>query len=203
MIQIGAALAHDFSNPLGVLSDCHRRVEHFLQLLITVTEQARGGALSAAQRDALEVAQRYFAEAAPKHTADEEDSLFRLLRASQHADAPEALAIADALSRDHADAAAHHAAVDALAAQWLSAGHLAPASARALAAHLAELAAMYRSHIAVEDGELFPLARRVLTPTALTTLGQEMARRRGLDPYAPNHDLPRPSRLQRPVGHPD
>ena len=37
MIQIGAPLAHDFSNPLGVLSDCHRRVVHFLHLLIVVT----------------------------------------------------------------------------------------------------------------------------------------------------------------------
>ena len=183
MIQIGAPLAHDFSNPLGVLSDCHRRVEHFLLLLITVSDQARGGGLNAAQRDALEVARRYFAEAAPKHTADEEESLFPLLRASRHPDAPEAVAIAATLSQDHADAAVHHAAVDALASRWLSDGHLVSAAARALAAHLAHLAAMYRSHIAVEDGDLFPLARRVLTPTALATLGHEMAQRRGVQEH--------------------
>ncbi len=82
MIQIGAPVAHDFGNPLGVLSDCHRRVEHFLRMMITVAEQARGGALAEEQRDALEVALRYFVEAAPKHTADEEESLFPQLRMS-------------------------------------------------------------------------------------------------------------------------
>jgi hypothetical protein len=34
--------------------------------------------------------------------------------------------------------------------------------------------------IACRDGDLFPLARRVLTPAALATLGREMAQRRGL-----------------------
>jgi len=180
MIQIGAPLAHDFTNPLGVLSDCHRRIEHFLHLLIAVTERAHGGALSTEQRDALEVALRYFTEAAPKHTADEEDSLFPQLRASAHADAPEAVAIIDALSRDHAEATAHHAAVEVLAARWLHDGQLPAASARRLAAHLADLAALYHRHIPVEDGELFALSRRVLTPAALAAIGREMAQRRGL-----------------------
>jgi hemerythrin-like domain-containing protein len=181
-IQIGAPLASDFSNPLGVLSDCHRRVEYFLRLLVIVTEQAHGEPLNAEQRDALEVALRYFAEAAPKHTADEEESLFPLLRASPHAEATEAVALAIALSRDHDKAATQHAAVDALARRWLADGCLKAAPARALAAHLSDLTTMYRHHIAVEDDELLPLARRVLSPTAIVTLGCQMARRRGLDP---------------------
>ena len=182
MIQIGAPLAHDFSNPLGVLSDCHRRVEHFLQLLVTVTEEAQGGPLSPEQRDALEVGLRYFAEAAPKHTSDEEESLFPRLRASQHPEAPEAVAIAESLSGDHHAAAAHHAAIDTLGRRWLADGHLAAAATRELAARLAALATMYREHIAAEDGALFPLARRVLSAAAIAALGTEMALRRGLDP---------------------
>lgn len=182
MIQIGAPPAHDFSNPLGVLSDCHRRVEYFLHLLVTVTAHAHGGPLNAEQHDALEVALRYFAEAAPKHTADEEESLFSRLRASQHPDAPEAVAIAESLSRDHHAAAAHHAAVDRLGRRWLADGHLAVAPTGELAARLADLTAMYRDHIAVEDGDLFPLARRLLSPAAIAALGSEMALRRGLDP---------------------
>ncbi len=182
MIQIGAPLAHDFSNPLGVLSDCHRRVEYFLRLLVTVTEHVHGGPLNAEHRDALEVALRYFAEAAPKHTADEEESLFPRLRTSQHPEAPEAVAIVESLSRDHHAATAHHAAVDTLGRRWLADGHLAAAPTGELAAHLADLAAMYREHIAVEDGDLFPLARRVLSPAAIAAIGREMALRRGLDP---------------------
>ncbi len=181
MIHIGAPLAHDFSNPLGVLSDCHRRVEHFLQLLITVTVRARGRALSSEQCDALEVALRYFVEAAPKHTADEEESLFPLLRASEHPRTPEALAIINELGRDHEVAHAHHAEVETLARRWLAEGHLAAPAARHLGVHLHDLAILYRRHIATEDEELMPLARQILTPAAIATLGREMAQRRGID----------------------
>jgi hemerythrin-like domain-containing protein len=182
MIQIGAPLANDFSNPLGVLSDCHRRVEHFLHLLITVTAQARGGALSAEQRDALEVALRYFDEAAPKHTDDEEESLFPRLRASRHPQAPEALAIVDALAQDHEVAQRHHAQVATLAHRWLTHGSLPAAAARELATRLDALAVLYRRHISVEDGELIPLARGILDAADIAAFGREMAARRGIDP---------------------
>ena len=181
MIQIGAPLAHDFSNPLGVMSDCHRRIEHFLYLLITVTAQARGGALSAEQRDAMEVALRYFEEAEPKHTADEEESLFPLLRASRHPRAPEALALVDVLAHDHQVAQAHHTQVGILAHRWLADGRLPAAAARQLRVHLDALATLYRRHIPVEDGELLPLARGILDAADITTLGREMATRRGID----------------------
>jgi hemerythrin-like domain-containing protein len=180
MIQIGAPLAHDFSNPLGVLSDCHRRIEHFLQLLITVTAQARGGALNAEQRDALEVALRYFEEAEPKHNADEEESLFPRLRASQHPRAAEALAIVGTLAEDHEVAQAHHARVGILGQRWLAAARLSAAAARELATLLDTLATLYRRHIPVEDDELIPLARRILTAEDIAALGGEMAARRGI-----------------------
>jgi hemerythrin-like domain-containing protein len=181
MIQIGAPLAHDFSNPLGVMSDCHRRIEHFLHLLIVVTEQAHGGSLSAEQRDAMEVALRYFEEAEPKHTADEEESLFPRLRASRHPRAPEALALVDVLAHDHQVAQMLHARVGGLAHRWLADGRLPTAAARELAEHLDALAAIYRTHIPVEDGELLPLARSILDASDTATLGHEMAARRGID----------------------
>ncbi len=190
MIQIGAPLAHDFTNPLGVLSDCHRRIEHFLQLLITVTAQARGGALNSEQRDALEVALRYFEEAEPKHNADEEESLFPRLRASQHPGTAEALAIVDALAEDHAVAQAHHARCGVLGHRWLVNGRLSADAARELATRLDALATLYRRHIPVEDEELLPLARSILSAEEIAALGGEMAARRGIDT----------ARLRPPVG---
>jgi hemerythrin-like domain-containing protein len=181
MIQIGAPLAHDFSNPLGVLSDCHRRIEHFLHLLIVVTEQAHGGTLSAEQRDALEVALRYFEEAEPKHNADEEESLFPRLRASRHLRTTEALAIVDALAADHEVARKHHARVGVLGQHWLADGCLPDAAAHELAARLDALTTLYRHHIPVEDSELLPLARSILSPEDIAALGREMAARRGID----------------------
>ena len=75
-ITIGQKTENAFSNPLGLLSDCHRRIERFLDVLIEITRQARGGVLTEDQRNAMEAALRYFREAAPKHTSDEEQSLF-------------------------------------------------------------------------------------------------------------------------------
>ena len=79
-IQIGQKPSPTFAQPLELLSDCHRRVESFLRALILVAEQARGGTLNPIQREGLQTALRYFREAAPKHTADEEESLFPRLR---------------------------------------------------------------------------------------------------------------------------
>ena len=77
-VQIGAK-AHNFSDPTGLLSDCHRRIETFLRTLEGVASVADRPSTEEA-RAALESALRYFREAAPKHTADEEDSLFPRLR---------------------------------------------------------------------------------------------------------------------------
>ena len=74
-IVIGAKGESDFTDPIGMLGDCHRRIERFLNVLVSVAEQARGEAMNAEQHSALETL-RYFREAAPKHTADEEESLF-------------------------------------------------------------------------------------------------------------------------------
>ena len=81
-IAIGARRDHGFDEPLGLLSDCHRRIEHFLRVLIALDARAHGGPLLDTERNDLTAALRYFATAAPRHTADEEDSLFPRLRES-------------------------------------------------------------------------------------------------------------------------
>ena len=76
-IVIGAKRESDFTGPLGMLSDCHRRIEMFLNVLVQgCRTRAGGGVLNEEHRGPLETALRYFREAAPKHTADEEESLF-------------------------------------------------------------------------------------------------------------------------------
>jgi hypothetical protein len=52
-IRRGAPPENSFDTPLGLLSDCHRRIERFLEQLLRVAETARGGALDAGQRAAL------------------------------------------------------------------------------------------------------------------------------------------------------
>lgn len=73
-IQIGQPPARDFSNPIGLLGDCHRRIEHFLHVLQVIAEQTPDGSLPPDHRPELDAALTYFAVAAPRHTADEEAS---------------------------------------------------------------------------------------------------------------------------------
>ena len=179
-IQIGAKRESSFSDPIGLLGDCHRRVERFLAVLVHVAAQAHGEPLTAEQRAAWETALRYFREAAPKHTADEEESLFPRLRTMDRADVRALLARVDGLEQVHVRAGAGHAEVDRLGLAWLANERLSQDEASRLIAVLAELAELYRAHIAIEDTEVFPLAAEVLSALDRKAIGGEMAVRRGL-----------------------
>ena len=176
-VQIGHTES-DFSNPLGLLSDCHRRIEHFLEVLVRVCEQAGDAPLSPAEHSALEKALTYFRSSAPKHTADEEESLFPRLRGSD--DARSSLACLAELEHDHETAARDHDLIDKLGQHWLSSGVLAGGDLDQIRQGLQRLSATYARHIAIEDRELFPLAGRVLEPDQLAQVGREMAERRGV-----------------------
>jgi hemerythrin-like domain-containing protein len=181
-IHINKRPDHDFDEPLGLLSDCHRRIEHFLDVLIAVHGRAGAAALSPSDRSALEGALQYFKTAAPRHTADEEESLFPRLRKSGDPAAVQALGVIEGLEHDHDEANTHHEAVDLLVRQWLTAGALPPASSAELGERLSVLRALYRRHIAVEDLDLFPAAARVLNEDQIGQIGREMAARRGVRP---------------------
>ena len=171
-VEIGGKPESDFTNPLGLLSDCHRRIERFLGVLVRVYEQRNGGELHPEERSALENALTYFRNSAPKHTADEEDSLFPRLRKVQAA-----LACLEKLEGDHKAASQDHETVERSGRQWLEAP-LSSDQSRKLGAALKRLAALYARHIAIEDNELFPLAAQVVPDAELVAIGREMAARR-------------------------
>ncbi|MEW6206729.1 MAG: hemerythrin domain-containing protein [Acidobacteriota bacterium] len=177
-VTIGGKAENDYTNPLGMLSDCHRRIERFLRTLITVTDQARGRELSREERDALETALRYFREAAPRHTEDEEESLFPRMRACPQAAAT--LERLDALHTDHEVADSLHEEADLLGREWLTEGSLSTESVRRLIEALKELRAIYERHIAEEDTRIFPLAAEILPRDAIEALAREMASRRSV-----------------------
>ena len=79
-VLIGAKPESTFEDLIGLLGDCHRRIERFLSILVRVAAEVHGNPLSDEQRTAFQTALKYFREAAPKHTADEEESLFPRLR---------------------------------------------------------------------------------------------------------------------------
>lgn len=183
-VTLGAKPEHGFDEPLGLLNDCHRRIEHFLDVLLRVAEDARGQALAPPQRDALEVGLRYFREAAPRHTDDEEHSLFPRMRASNDPRIRDAMVKLQVLEADHRQANVAHDAVELLGMKWLKQGALDSADADRIGRLLVALREMYRRHIDVEDQDVLPLAAQILKPEEIALIGFEMARRRGLERLA-------------------
>lgn len=177
---VGERPDHGFDEPLGLLSDCHRRIEHFLNVMVVVSRQLRGAHLDDLERRALEQALRYFDISAPRHTADEEQSLFPRLRALSDSRLAAALATLDALESDHREAERLHASVARLVRQWIASDSLSADEANSLVSHLERLSAAYARHIYIEDRELFPAAAAILSAPALEQVGREMAERRGV-----------------------
>jgi hemerythrin-like domain-containing protein len=177
-LKIGQRPDHGFDEPLGLLRDCHRRIEHFLSVLMSISSQHAGEHLDTRSREQLEGALRYFATAAPRHTADEEQSLFPRLAAAHDPNSRKAIELVQRLECDHTDASVLHATVDRLGRQWLQAGALPAGDAMSLREAVERLDSLYKSHIAVEDQQLFPAAAGLLSADDLRDIGQEMARRR-------------------------
>ena len=175
-VQIGVK-THNFSDPTGLLSDCHRRIEMFLRSLERIAIVIHCP-LTEEGRAALESALRYFREAAPKHTADEEESLFPRLRQMFHPDIQSAIERLEPLENDHRLAGTLHAEVEELGQKCLAMGPLSSTEADAFRRAIASLVSMYKQHISIEDDLVFPLAARLLCSADSAAIGAEMAARR-------------------------
>jgi hemerythrin-like domain-containing protein len=142
-------------DPFEMLERCHRRLEETLDILRTPSRQALDEALAFIDR------------ALKRHEDDEEQSLFpRLSRV------PQLAGLLDRLTVQHRDQAA---LVDELRALMAAAQ---PDEAR-LGDVVARLDAAYRTHIAVEERELFPAARAAFDADDLGGMAAEMEQRRG------------------------
>ena len=175
-VQIGAK-AHNFTDPTGLLTDCHRRVEMFLgtlQAVAQVIDQSPAEETSRALASAL----RYFTQAAPKHTADEEESLFPRLRQIHDPEIESAFSKLEQLEEEHRWAAPLHANVERLGTQYLATGSLSSSEVEQFRKDVAHLASMYQQHIRVEESVVFPLAARMLSHADKMAMAEEMAGRR-------------------------
>jgi hemerythrin-like domain-containing protein len=182
-VQIGSK-AHNFGDPTGLLSDCHRRIEMFMQVLERVA-QTIDSSPEEEVRQSLETALRYFREAAPKHTADEEESLFPRLRTVESPELRAAFQKLDELELDHRWSEPLHLRVDRLGQEYLAKGRLSEAQVAEFRDAVSELSAMYLRHIAVEDKMLFPAAAQALSDADKRMIAEEMAKRRAVPLASP------------------
>jgi hemerythrin-like domain-containing protein len=174
-VQIGAKPDSGFDDPIGMLTDCHRRIEQFLKILAAVAERATGRNLTGEEAAAVKAALQYFRTGGVRHTADEEESLFPRLR---EAHASDSLAKLDNLEHDHHEAAELHKTVEQLYSDWIAHGQLTSDRELELRFAMQRLTALYGAHIEVEETVVFPQAAKVLDGAALASIGSEFRARR-------------------------
>lgn len=175
-IQIGAKPDAGFDDPIGMLKDCHRRIEQFLHVLCVVVERAPGRNLTDEEAAAVKSALVYFKVGGQRHTADEEESLFPRMRAEQNTAA--ALKEIAALESDHREADDLHAAVEKLYTSWLEGKTLSTEDEQRLRAATERLKHLYEGHIRIEENLVFPRAAEGLDDAALAQIGEEFRARR-------------------------
>lgn len=180
-MQIGGQSDASFDEPLRLLSDCHRRIERFLDILERVVASKKGGALDDEARRALKTALRYFREAAPRHTADEEFSLFPRMRSKPQGQDPALVQVMERLESDHEEVRVGHHTIERLGSCWLVENRLRSSEVREFYDQVRRLKQAYAAHIQIEDKEIFPAAGRMLNADELAEIGREMAERRGVN----------------------
>ncbi|MGA8741056.1 MAG: hemerythrin domain-containing protein [Terracidiphilus sp.] len=173
-IQIGAKPDSSFDDPIGMLKDCHRRIESFLHILCVVVDRAQGRSLTVEERAAVQAALQYFRTGGQRHTADEEQSLFPRLRKSD-AQASDEI---DRLENDHREANDLHTSVERLYAVWIESGALGPDDTQQLLAATSRLKQLYSDHIQVEETTVFARAAHILDRDAIAAIGIEFRLRR-------------------------
>ncbi len=173
-IQIGAKPDSGFDDPIGMLKDCHRRIESFLNILCVVVDRAQGRRLTDEERDAVKAALQYFRTGGQRHTADEEESLFPRLRRSDAKSFEEI----DGLESDHHVANDLHGSVEGLYSTWIESGGLGLVETRQLHSETARLRQLYSDHIQVEETIVFARAIQVLDSHAIAAIGTEFRFRR-------------------------
>lgn len=174
-IQIGAAPDSGFDNPIGMLKDCHRRIERFLHILCTVADSEGKLTVTGEEQAAVESALRYFRQGGKRHTADEEESLFPRLRAES---SPAEIKMIGGLESDHRNANDLHEIADRFYSAWIADRSLSAEDRQRLHSATTQLKHLYEEHIQVEEKIVFPRATEVLDSRTIAIIGSELRARR-------------------------
>lgn len=172
VIDLHAGTAAGFDQPFEMLGACHQRVERMLGLIERLAAHLPVHGADAQAREAARDVMRYFDTAAPHHHEDEERHLLPLLRERGHA------ALAERVLQEHQVMAGAWAGVRAVLVELAQGRRL--ADQEAVAADWRAFGGLYREHIALEENQVFPLARALIGTEDLRAMSGEMAHRRGV-----------------------
>jgi len=161
--------APDFSDPLGLLAACHRRMLDLCELLDRLPHWIEANGVDREVEDSVTRIKRYFETAAPLHHQDEEQDLFPMLIHDVAA-----RALIGQLQQEHRQL---DRLWQDLAAQ-LQALAQGEYDAPAFDAAAIPFCHAYRTHVQQEDSQLLKIAQAQLSTSQLQQLGDAMARRR-------------------------
>ena len=170
-----------FDQPIAVLKHCHDKIRKQLSTLQNLLAHlAQHGNTADAQQAAKAVLQ-YFNKAAHLHHDDEEQDLMPMLQATATGeDAALLVTLVPEILADH----------QRMDQAWLTLrpelDAIAAGTGVQLSAHgVRDYVAAYQAHMAKEEGQLAPMAKRLFSVQQMEQLGTAMQRRRGIAPEAP------------------
>ena len=165
-----------FEAPLEMLYACHQRIHKQCATLRRLVPHMQQHGADAQAREAAVQVLRYFDTAAVHHHDDEEQDLFpALLESMAGSDAVGLRELIEGLRMQHRELDASWQEVKRVLNR-VAAGDAATLDGAAVEA----LAEAYGAHIAREEGELLPMAARLLDDAALQRMGASMRARRGV-----------------------
>lgn len=179
------APAVGFEVPLEMLAACHGRVSSQCETLQRLVAHLASHGCDLQARQAATAVMRYFDTSARHHHEDEEVDLFpALLESMAGSDAVCLRELTSSLIADHRELEQH----------WRNLRRQLALVAGGQAAKLAgedvtDFVDLYDQHIAREESELLPMARRLLSDEELDRIGLAMRTRRNV---AVTPELPRP-----------
>lgn len=175
-------LTPNFDDPIGALKACHVRIEQRLQMIERACEVFQNGDWKRKQEaaEALTPAVAYFTTGGVKHTEDEEVSLFPRMR-PHLTSGDEAVAVMKSLESQHREGESFVEELKDIVERLTTPPfEFAEEDIQRLESVSRNMGRHYRPHTKLEDEFLFPRALDILSEEELTTIGQEMAQRRGV-----------------------
>ncbi|OEZ98631.1 pyridoxamine 5'-phosphate oxidase [Duganella phyllosphaerae] len=178
--------APDFNQPIAVLKHCHDRIRKQLATLDKLPAHLAAHGADLEAQKAAQAVLKYFNNAAHLHHDDEEQNLMPMLQATAR-DADLAL-LEDLVPGILAD----HAAMDQ---DWLQLQAQLDAIATGASAELSSdnvrrFCDAYTAHMAREEANIAPMAKRLFSPEQMAQLGSAMQVRRGIAPALPASQVP-------------
>jgi pyridoxamine 5'-phosphate oxidase len=178
--------APDFGQPIAVLKHCHDRIRKQLQTMQNLLAHLPKHGADADAQKAAQAVLKYFNNAAHLHHEDEEQNLVPMLQATaRDADAallaelvPSILAGHEQMDRDW----------NIIKSQL---DQIANGQSSALSARDVQgFCDTYAAHMAVEEANIAPMAKRLFSPEQMAQLGSAMQVRRGIAPDLPQSQVP-------------